>query len=89
MPTTPWQPGLPARSAIARDLRLARTEAGLSQRDLALRARLSKDVISDIETGKRWPTGLTLAKLCAVLEHRLGMYKPQAERFDPPRPERS
>jgi transcriptional regulator with XRE-family HTH domain len=36
---------------------VARTEAALSQGDLAERAGLSKDVISDIKTGKRWPPG--------------------------------
>ena len=45
----------------------------------------TKDVVGDIELGKRWPSGLTLAKLAAVLDHRLGMYERQAEQLRPPR----
>lgn len=44
------------RSEYGNVLRSARTEAGLSQNDLARRARVSRSTVHNIETGSREPT---------------------------------
>lgn len=69
---------------LAEDLRMARLKARLSQRALAELAGVTKDVVGDIELGKRWGSGLTIAKLAAALALRLGMFEPEARRFGPP-----
>ena len=48
-------------------MRRWRIEAGLSQEEVAARARLSQFTISRIETGKNEPRGDTLMKLAKVL----------------------
>lgn len=47
-------------------LRQARTEAGLSQRALARRARTAQSVVARIETGENSPSTETLARLLAA-----------------------
>ncbi|WP_293040154.1 TetR family transcriptional regulator [Mycobacterium sp.] len=48
-------------------LREARTEAGLTQRQLATRARVASDIIAQIEAGTHQPTHPMLAKILAAL----------------------
>jgi transcriptional regulator with XRE-family HTH domain len=63
-----------------RVLRLARTSAGLSQRELARRAGTSQSVISRIEAGQTSPTTVTLARILAATGHELdGELVPLAE----------
>ena len=52
-------------------LREARQRQGVSQRQLALRARTSQDAISRIERGVESPTLERLSQLLAVLGERL------------------
>lgn len=48
-------------------LRELRTEAGLSQTELAERAGFTKDGIAQLEQGRRSPTWETVLALCAAL----------------------
>jgi DNA-binding XRE family transcriptional regulator len=50
-----------------RRLRSARTQAGLSQAELAARINLSRQTISGLERGSRQPTRETLARLAEAL----------------------
>ena len=56
------------RSAIAQSIREAREAAGLSKIQLAEKAGLSRSGIGRIESGKRSPTGETLAALAGALD---------------------
>ena len=51
---------IPVTAALLRD---ARTRAGLTQRELALRARTAQSVVARIETGATSPSWETLARL--------------------------
>jgi uncharacterized protein len=51
------------RHPAARLLADARTRAGLSQRELARRARTAQSVVARIEGGRSSPTWLTLSRL--------------------------
>lgn len=53
-------------------LRHARTKAGLSQRELARRARTAQSVIARIEKGQTSPTWETLERLLAAAGARIG-----------------
>jgi transcriptional regulator with XRE-family HTH domain len=53
-------------SGIGRTLKTARIEAGLTLREAADAANMSKDTISRIERGEREPRDLTLGKLARV-----------------------
>lgn len=55
-------------------IREARQRAGLSQAELARRARVSQPVISAYESGRREPGLPTLAKLAAATGHRLDVH---------------
>lgn len=61
-------------------LREARSRAGLSQSDLAVRAGVTQSVISEYEAGKRQPAVPTLARLVAATGHELTL---GLERSDP------
>ena len=52
-------------------LRKARTQAGLSQSDLARRAGVPQSVVSEYEAGKRQPSVPTLARLISATGHEL------------------
>jgi uncharacterized protein len=54
-------------------IRDARRRAGLSQADLARRAKVSQPVISAYESGRREPGFATLVKLVEATGHRLRM----------------
>ena len=51
-----------------RAVRVARAIAGLSQKQLAIRARLDPSHVSLIEKGARKPSTAALAKICDALE---------------------
>ena len=53
---------------LARNLRLARARAGVSQEELAARASIDRTYVSGIERGVRNPTVAILAKLAAELD---------------------
>lgn len=55
-------------------LREARQRAGLSQAELARRAKVSQPVISAYESGRREPGLPTLAKLVEATGHRLDVH---------------
>lgn len=55
-----------ARSAISGVVRDARQQAGLSQRELARRARTAQSVVARIEAGDTSPTWDTLQRLLAA-----------------------
>jgi len=55
----------------ARLLRKARTQAGLSQAELARRAAVPQSVISEYEASKREPSLPTLSKLISATGHRV------------------
>jgi transcriptional regulator with XRE-family HTH domain len=52
---------------VARNLRLARQAAGVSQEALADAAEVDRTYVSGIERGQRNPTIVVLAKLAAAL----------------------
>lgn len=60
-------------SSAAKLLREARARQGISQRQLALRAKTSQDAISRIERGVESPKLERLAQLLLVLGERLEM----------------
>lgn len=55
-------------------LRIARTRAGLSQKEFAERAGTSQPVISAYERGHRDPTTATLRRLTAATGHTLELH---------------
>ena len=57
---------MPFSSAPGRILREARRRAGLSQRDLAARAKTSQSVVARIEQGRSDPSTATLSRLLAA-----------------------
>jgi XRE family transcriptional regulator, regulator of sulfur utilization len=74
------------RAAIAQNLRHARQTRGLSMRDLAERAGVSKALLSQLERGVANPTVEVLAGIAASLElsftdlSRAPLYEPQVLR---------
>ncbi|MDQ3998227.1 MAG: helix-turn-helix domain-containing protein [Gemmatimonadota bacterium] len=54
---------MPRTRSIARLVRTARTSAGLSQRELARRARTVQSVVARVEAGTTSPTWDTLVRL--------------------------
>jgi transcriptional regulator with XRE-family HTH domain len=68
--STPWTPGgtneIDARAAAA--LKAGREALGLTQREAAARAGLSRAMIAQLETGVKGFTTGTLIKVAAVLE---------------------
>src|SRR4051812_49204740 len=59
---------LASPDVLGDEIRKARTAAGLTQEELAFRARLSRNYISLMELGTKSPTVETLLKLCEALE---------------------
>lgn len=55
---------------FAANLRNARIEAGLSQAALAERCELTSNYISELESGRRFPSHETLQRLCHALSLR-------------------
>lgn len=57
-----------ARASLARKIIKARTEAGLSQAELARRAGVRPETLNRIERGRNTPDTATIAKISRVLE---------------------
>jgi uncharacterized protein len=66
-----------------RFLREARTNAHLSQTDVARRARVAQSVISAYESGRRQPSVSTLARLISATGHRLVLGLERASNSSP------
>ena len=58
------------RKLVAQNLRKYRKAIGLSQEELAHKARIDRTYVSGIERGVRNPTVLVLQELAAVLKIR-------------------
>jgi len=52
---------------LGETLKAARHQAGLTQEELAARAKLSREYVSKLERGQQSPTVDTLLRLCAIL----------------------
>ncbi|HUY30036.1 MAG TPA: nucleotidyltransferase domain-containing protein [Acidimicrobiales bacterium] len=65
-------------------LRKARTNAHLSQTDVARRAHVAQSVISAYESGRREPSVSTLARLIGATGHRLLLGLERASNSSPP-----
>ena len=55
------------RSLVSKNLRWYRSLHKISQLDLAQKAGLTHNFINDIESGKKWTSAKTIAKLCSAL----------------------
>jgi transcriptional regulator with XRE-family HTH domain len=58
------------QTILIRNLKKLRGEAGLTQAALAEKCGLSSYYVTEIETGRRFPSVDTLEKLCQVLKVR-------------------
>lgn len=58
------------RRALANRVRWARFERGLTQHQLAVRARISLPTVSRVETARRWPANLVAQALARALHVR-------------------
>lgn len=52
---------------LGETLKAARHQAGLTQEELAARAKLSREYVSKLERGQQSPTVDTLFRLCDIL----------------------
>jgi len=59
--------GIQIRSLFSRNLKRLRNQASLSQINLASKAGLAHNFINDIESGKKWVSPETIAKLAVAL----------------------
>jgi ribosome-binding protein aMBF1 (putative translation factor) len=64
-------PEVEAQIMLAELVYKMRTEAGISQTELARRMGISQPFISDIERGGRTPTVATLNRIAHATDHRL------------------
>ena len=55
------------RSLISKNLKWYRSLNKISQLDFAQKAGLAHNFVNDIESGKKWPSAKTIAKLCSAL----------------------
>ena len=69
-------------------LKAARHEAGLTQEELAARAKLSREYVSKLERGQQSPTVDTLFRLCAILGVKASVLLSRLEEQRPERPAR-
>lgn len=67
-------------------LATVRREAGLTQTELARRAKTSQAMVARYETGAASPTVRTLARLLRAAGHELEIAGPRADRADAQRP---
>jgi transcriptional regulator with XRE-family HTH domain len=78
--------GVPRRRdpqvGLARALRKARSDAGLSQRDLAQRVELDPSQMSRLEHGDANPSWGTIRRIAAALEVTMGELAELAEDFE-------
>ncbi len=61
-------------AAFGRVLRQLRTDAGMTQEQLGLRADLQRNFISVLERGEKQPSLLTLFKLATALDIKPGAF---------------
>ncbi len=61
--------GVRSPARIGRALRSVRTNAGITQAELAERAKVSREVVSRIESGHHSPRADTLAALLSALDY--------------------
>lgn len=81
-----FAPGVPRRVdpqvGLARAIRKVRTDASLSQRDLAQRMRLDPSQVSRLESGDANPSWDTVRRVAAALEVTLVELAQLAEDFE-------
>lgn len=65
---------------IGKPLKDARVEAGITQEDLAAKAKLSRNYVSLIELDRKSPTIRVLFRLCEVLHVRPSVIVAKAEK---------
>jgi transcriptional regulator with XRE-family HTH domain len=63
----PRDPDIPRRRVFARNLRIARQRAHLTQVDMAEAMEMSETVYARYEGGMTWPTPSSLCRLCQIL----------------------
>lgn len=52
---------------LGRELRKARCAAGLTQEELAAKARVSREYVSQLENGRKSPTVQVLLRVCRAM----------------------
>lgn len=73
------------RTALAKNLKRARSEQGLTQQDLAERCELSTNYLATVEIGGKFPSADTLEKLAIALglkPYQLFLEEGDVEAFD-------
>jgi transcriptional regulator with XRE-family HTH domain len=65
---------------LGEELRKARDAAGLTQEELAFRAKLARNYISLLELDRKSPTVATLMRLCDALHVRASALLARVER---------
>jgi len=66
------------RSLLSRNIKRFRARAGMSQIQLAMELNISPTFLSDIETGKKWVSPLTLARIAKTLQIEVyELFKPE------------
>lgn len=73
------------RTALAKNLKRARSEQGLTQQDLAERCELSTNYLATVEIGGKFPSAETLEKLAIALKlkpYQLFLEEGDVEAFD-------
>ncbi|GHV90753.1 hypothetical protein AGMMS50268_12560 [Spirochaetia bacterium] len=72
------------RTVLSTNIRFYRTRHGWSQTDLAEKADISTNFLSDIETTKKWPSPETLEKIAKGLKiEALDLFKPELPQEHP------
>jgi transcriptional regulator with XRE-family HTH domain len=76
--------GNECRELLSRNIKLYRSRLGFSQLDLALELNISTTFLSDIETGKKWVSPKTLARIARTLKIEIyELFKPGEEPVHP------
>ncbi|GHU94537.1 hypothetical protein FACS189479_07390 [Spirochaetia bacterium] len=72
------------RTVLSTNIRFYRTRHGWSQTELAEKADISTNFLSDIETYKKWPSPETLEKIAKGLKIEvLDLFKPELPQGHP------
>lgn len=77
--------GSPLASTIGRNIRAARTERGLVQRELArmISERTSSQQVSDWERGTSRPSDTNLLRIAGILRHDFAWFFVEREPVEP------
>lgn len=79
-----WQTGQKARGSLKNvlgdELRKERLKAGLSQEELAAKAKISRNYVSLLELNEKSPTVQMLTRVCKVLRVRASTLLARVER---------